>query len=55
VTYGYDASGTLVSVTNALGQVTQVTSHDASGRPQTVVDANGVTATLASSGDIIPN
>jgi YD repeat-containing protein len=28
VTYGYDASGTLVSVTNALGQQTQVTAHD---------------------------
>jgi RHS repeat-associated protein len=47
ISFGYDASGTLVSVTNALGQVTQVTSHDTSGRPQSMVDANGVTTTLA--------
>jgi YD repeat-containing protein len=46
-TYAYDAAGALVSVTNALGQATQVTSHDASGRPLTVVDANGVTTALA--------
>src|SRR5580658_9433923 len=45
-TYAYDASGTLVTVTNALGQTTQVTSHDASGRPLTVVDPDNVTKTL---------
>ena len=33
-------------MTNALGQVTQVTSHDGAGRPLTTVDANGVTTTL---------
>src|SRR5260370_25970490 len=47
VTYGYDASGTLVSVTNALGQQTQITAHDGAGRPLTSVDANGVTTTMA--------
>src|SRR5260370_34928394 len=48
VTYGYDSSGTLVSVTNALGQQTQITAHDGAGRPLTSVDANGVTTTMAS-------
>src|SRR5258708_18380819 len=47
VTYGYDASGTLVSVTNALGQQTQITAHDGAGRPLTAVDANGVTTNMA--------
>jgi len=47
VTFGYDSSGTLVSVTNPLGQVTHVTAHDSSGRPQTIVDPNGVTSNLA--------
>src|SRR5260370_32921352 len=46
VTYGYDASGTLVSVTNALGQQTQITAHDGAGRPLTSVDANGVTTNM---------
>src|SRR5580658_9360261 len=45
-TYAYDASGTLVTVTNALGQTTQVTSHDASGRPLTMVDPDNVTRML---------
>jgi RHS repeat-associated protein len=44
--YTYDASGTLVTITNALGQVTQITSHDASGRPLTIVDPNNVTKTM---------
>jgi RHS repeat-associated protein len=44
--YAYDGSGTLVTVTNALGQTTQVTSHDASGRPLTMVDPNNVATTL---------
>src|SRR5260221_2931189 len=48
VTYGYDASGTLVSVTNALGQQTQITGHDGAGRPLTAVDANGVATNMAS-------
>ncbi len=47
VTYSYDASGTLVSVTNALGQQTQITAHDGAGRPLTAIDANGVTTTMA--------
>src|SRR5258708_38419900 len=46
VTYGYDASGTLISVANALGQQTQITAHDGAGRPLTAVDAHGVTINL---------
>jgi len=46
VTYGYDASGTLVSVTNPLGQRTQITAHDGAGRPLTAVDANGVATNM---------
>jgi YD repeat-containing protein len=39
---GYDSSGALTSITNALGQVVQVTQHLPGGLPQTIVDANGV-------------
>lgn len=39
--------GNLMSVTNALGHVTQITSYDANGRPLTIVDPNGLTTTLA--------
>jgi len=46
-TYAYDAtSGSLITVTNALNQVTQITSHDNSGRPLTLVDPNGLITTL---------
>ncbi|HZP92846.1 MAG TPA: RHS repeat-associated core domain-containing protein [Burkholderiales bacterium] len=46
-TYAYDATtGNLLSITNALGHVTQITSYDANGRPLTLVDPNGVTTTL---------
>jgi RHS repeat-associated protein len=43
----YDGSGNLISVTNALGQVTKLTSYDANGRPLTIEDPNGVVTTLA--------
>lgn len=46
-TYAYDTSGNLISVTNALGHITQITAHDASGRPLTLVDANGATTTMS--------
>lgn len=46
-TFGYDASGNLTSVTNALSQVSQITSCDSNGHPLTVVDPNGVTRNLA--------
>lgn len=45
-TFGYDAQGNRTSITNALGHVTQITAHDASGRPLTIVDPNGVTTQL---------
>jgi YD repeat-containing protein len=45
--YAYDSQGNLASVTNALGQATQITAYDAHGRPLSVTDANGLTTTLA--------
>ena len=45
-TFAYDVKANLISVTNALGHVNQITSHDLSGRPLTLVDANGTTTTL---------
>lgn len=45
--YGYSTSGYLTSVTNALGQVTQVTSVNGLGQPLVVIDANGVETDLA--------
>ncbi|MEW8117482.1 MAG: RHS repeat-associated core domain-containing protein [Candidatus Thiodiazotropha sp.] len=46
-TYGYDAQGNRISITNALSQVTQITAHDAAGRPLTSVNPNGLTTTLS--------
>ncbi|MGE4418104.1 MAG: hypothetical protein AB7D26_12825, partial [Marinobacterium sp.] len=48
--YDYDAQGNLIQVTNALGQVSEITAHDADGRPLTLVDPNGVLTTLAYDG-----
>jgi len=45
--FTYDGTGALTKITNALGQAIQVTQHTPGGLPQTVVDANGVTSTLA--------
>ena len=45
--YAYDTKGNLISVTNALAQITKITSYDANGRPLILVDANGLTTTLA--------
>ncbi len=44
--FGYDAQGNRTSTTNALGHVTQITAHDASGRPLTIIDPNGVITQL---------
>src|SRR5262249_46286634 len=44
--FTYDSSGTLTSVTNALGQVTQITQHLPGGLPQTIIDPNGVTTEI---------
>ncbi len=45
--FAYDAQGNLDTITNPLGHETRLQDHDAHGRPHTVVDANGVTWTLA--------
>ena len=45
--FAYDASGTLIKITNALGQITRVTQHTPGGLPQTVIDLNNVTTQLA--------
>lgn len=45
-TYGYDAQGRLTTVTNALGHITQLSSFDNYGNPQSVTDANGVQTSL---------
>ena len=39
--------GNLASITNPVGHVTLITSYDASGRPITTSDANGLTTTLS--------
>jgi RHS repeat-associated protein len=44
---GYDSSGALTSIINALGQVTQITQHTGGGFPQTYVDMNGIATNLA--------
>jgi len=42
-TFGYDSQSTLRSITDALGHVSNVTSAQTGGYPQTVVDPNSVT------------
>jgi RHS repeat-associated protein len=42
-TYTYDPiNGNLLTITSALNQVTQITHHDASGRPLRTIDPNGL-------------
>ena len=38
--------GNLATITNALGQVTQITAYDLNGNPLTIIDPNGVVTTL---------
>ncbi len=45
-TFGYNSSGALTSITDALSHVTNITSVTAGGRPLTIVDPNSVTTTL---------
>ena len=45
--FNHDGSGTLISVTNALGQRTQVAAHTPGGLPQTILDPNGVITDIA--------
>ncbi|MCP4127870.1 MAG: hypothetical protein GY753_12505 [Gammaproteobacteria bacterium] len=44
--FDYDAQGNRTHITNALGHITQISAHDASGRPLTLIDPNGVTTQL---------
>lgn len=44
--FGYDSTGALTSVTDALSHVTNITAHTGGGRPTTIVDPNSVTTTL---------
>lgn len=46
-TYAYDTNFDLTTVTNALSQVTTVTSRDTAGRPKKITDPNSVEADLA--------
>jgi RHS repeat-associated protein len=44
---GYDASGALTSITDALDHVTMITSHTPGGYPLVSIDPNGVATNLA--------
>ena len=44
--YGYDSTGALTSITDALSHVSSITSHTGGGLPLTVVDPNSVTTTF---------
>jgi YD repeat-containing protein len=46
-TFVWDDSGDLISVTNAVGHMTSITSYDVHGRPLTIIDPNGLITTLA--------
>jgi RHS repeat-associated protein len=45
-TFGYDASGALTSITDALNHTTTITMHTGGGLPQVIVDPNGVMTAL---------
>lgn len=45
--FGYDGHGNLTTITNALDQVTRITSYDPNGRPLTIQDPNGLVTALA--------
>ena len=49
-TFGYNTSGVLLSVTDALGHVVSITASTNGGLPRTIVDANHVTTTLTYDG-----
>ncbi len=48
--FTYDSTGALASITNALNQTLQITSHLPGGLPQSVVDPNGVETDLTYDG-----
>ncbi len=46
-TYAYDATTQYRnSITDAVGNTTQLTNHNGRGQPQTLIDANGTTTQL---------
>jgi RHS repeat-associated protein len=49
-TFGYDGTGALTSIKDALTHLTQITAHTNGGLPQTVIDPNSVTTTLTYDG-----
>ena len=46
-TYVWDNAGNLITVTNALNQVTTLGNYDAHGRPQQITDPNGLVTILS--------
>ena len=44
--FEYDAAGNLTLITNAIGQETQLNNYTARGKPQEIIDANGLVTTL---------
>ena len=46
VTYTYDASGFVATITDEVALLTQVTAKNASGQPLTIVDPNNITTTM---------
>lgn len=44
--FTYDASGNLASITNALGHVTQLNNYTVRGKPQEIIDPNGLVTTI---------
>jgi YD repeat-containing protein len=46
VTYSYDTSGFVDTITDEVGLVTQVTAKNGNGQPLTIVDPNSVTTTM---------
>lgn len=44
--FAYDTSGNLATITNALGHITYLNNYTARGKPQEIIDANGLVTTL---------
>lgn len=47
ITYTYDDSGNITEIKDELGHTSQLNSYNAQGNPQSIIDQNGVTTTLA--------
>ncbi len=44
--YSYDIAGNVSTISNALQQITTLDNYDVHGRPQTIIDANGLITTI---------